>query len=159
MTELNLEERKIELQFGIFGDLSRNLSLKGKITIIKTLAIPQIQFLFNMIYISDKVVKKIDELVYNFLWNSKPPKIKKSTIIAPIKEGGLGMIDTQTIHQSAKISWIKRLLQPNDSKWNYFMLFMLNIEPQNFNKNPGVQASNNAKTITTNKLYMHGILL
>ena len=146
VTELNLEERIKNLSTVLNIWRSRNLSLKGKITIIKTLAIPQIQFLFNMIYIPDNVIKKIDELVYNFLWNSKPPKIKKSTIIAPIKEGGLGMIDTQTIHQSAKISWIKRLLQPNDSKWKTLMLYMLNLEQQNFNKNPGVRASNNAKT-------------
>ena len=88
---------------------SRSLSLKGKITILKTLAIPQIQFLFNMIYIPENIIKKIDNLIYNFLWNSKLPKIKKSTIIAPIPDGGLSMVDTHSIHQSAKISWIKRL--------------------------------------------------
>ena len=37
---------------------SRHLSLKGKITIIKTLAIPQRQFLFNMIYIPENVITK-----------------------------------------------------------------------------------------------------
>ena len=34
-----------------------------------------------------------------------------------VKEGGLGMIDTKTIHQSEKISWIRRLFQITDAKW------------------------------------------
>ena len=122
------------------------MSLKGKITIIKTLAIPQIQFLFNMIFIPDKIIKQIDDLVYKFLWNAKPPKIKKSTIIAPIKEGRLGMIDTHTIPQSAKISWIRRLFQPTDAKWKTLMLHMLNIELQHLNKNCGSQIASKAKT-------------
>ena len=69
-----------------------------------------------MIYIPENIIKQMDKLVYNFLWNAKPPK-KSSTIIAPIKEGGLGMINTQTIHQAAKISWIRRLFQTTDAKW------------------------------------------
>ena len=144
--KLNLEERIKKLNTILNIWRSRSLSLKGKITIIKTLAIPQIQFLFNMIYIPDNIIKQIDELVYSFLWNSKPPKIKKSTIIAPIKEGGLGMIDTHTIHQAAKISWIRRLFHTTDAKWKTLMLHMLNVDIKNLNKNPGVQVSNNAKT-------------
>ena len=57
VTELNLEERIKNLSTVLNIWKSRNLSLKGKITIIKTLAIPQIQFLFNMIYIPDNVEK------------------------------------------------------------------------------------------------------
>ena len=144
--KLNLDDRIKKLSTILNIWRSRNLSLKGKITIIKTLAIPQLQFLFNMIYIPDYIIKQIDNLVYNFLWNSKPAKIKKSTIIAPIKEGGLGMIDTHTIHQSAKISWIRRLFQTPDTKWKTLTLYMLNTNLQNLNKNPGIQASSNAKT-------------
>ena len=75
--KLNLDDRIKKLNTILNIWRTRNLSLKGKITIIKTLAIPQIQFLFNMIYIPDNIIKQIDNLVYIFLWNSKPPKIKK----------------------------------------------------------------------------------
>ena len=74
----------------------RCLSLKGKITIIKTLIIPQIHFLFAMIYIPENILQKIDKILFDFLWSSKPAKIKRSTIIAPIEEGGLGMVDVYT---------------------------------------------------------------
>ncbi len=51
VTELNLNDRIKSMETIINIWKPRRLSLKGKITIIKTLILPQIQFLFSMIYI------------------------------------------------------------------------------------------------------------
>ena len=48
--ELNINNRIKNIQTIVNIWRSRMLSLKGKITIIKTLIIPQVQFLFSMIY-------------------------------------------------------------------------------------------------------------
>ena len=74
---------------------SRKLSIKGKITILRTLILPPVQFIFLMIVIPDTILKRLDNLFFDFLWDSKPAKVKMSTIIAPIKHGGLAMIPTQ----------------------------------------------------------------
>ena len=50
MLNLNLENRLKNMNTIINIWKSRSLSLKGKITIIKTLILPQINFLFSMIY-------------------------------------------------------------------------------------------------------------
>ena len=50
------------------------------------------------------------------------------------------MIDTHTIHQSAKISWIRRLFQPTDAKWKTL------IDLQHLNKNCGTKIANKAKS-------------
>ena len=122
MLELNLDNRLKNMSTIINIWKSRCLSLKGKITIIKTLILPQINFLFSMIYIPDQILQKIDKLLFDYIWNSKPAKIKRSTIIAPIREGGMGMIDVFTIHHASKISWIKRLYSPDQAKWKNIML-------------------------------------
>ena len=95
------------------------LALKGKITIIKTLIIPQVQFLFSTKFIPDNTntLNKIDKILFEFIWDAKPPKIKRNTIIAPIGEGELGMVDIFCVHHAAKISWIRRLSENNDNKW------------------------------------------
>ena len=113
----------------------RQLSLKGKIMILKTLVLPQIQFLLGMIYVPDKILLEIDTILFNFLWTGKPSKIKKSTIIAPLAEGGLGMIDIHAVHTAAKCSWLKRLFYQSDSKWKKSMWYMLNIDTKVLNKN------------------------
>ena len=49
--------------------------------------------------------------MYDFLWNSKPDKIKRSTLVKDYDQGGLRMIDIETFIWSLKASWIKRFLQ------------------------------------------------
>ena len=56
---------------------SRNISLKGKLIILKTLILHQILYLFNLIYVLKSVLDKIYELFVTFLLNSKPSKVYK----------------------------------------------------------------------------------
>ena len=106
--------------------LGRHLSLKGKITILRTLIIPQISFLFAVLFAPFCILEKVDKLLLSFLWNNKTPKIKRETIIASIEEGGLKMPDIFEINKAAKITWVKRLAIETNGKWKDLML--LNID-------------------------------
>ena len=66
-----------------------------------------------MVFILENTLKEIDKMLLKFLWNNKPAKIKRNTIIAPIKEGGLNMVDVFAVHSAAKCGWLKRLLAGN----------------------------------------------
>ncbi len=114
----------------------RYLSLKGKITIIRTLILPQIQFLFSSIQISTTIMKRIDKMLFDFLWNKKTAKVKRKTIIGLIEDGGLKMVDVYAVHTSAKFSWLRRLLDTTQGKWKTLMWKMLNISTRLLNKNP-----------------------
>ena len=117
----------------------RNLSLKGKILIIRTLILPQIQFLFNMIEIPINIIRKIDEMLFEYLWNGKTHKIKQNTVIGPIEHGGLNMIDVYAIQKAANIGWIKRLFDNNRSKWKTLFIYMANIDKDKLKYNPGTK--------------------
>ena len=88
-----------------------------------------------MIYVPYNILLKLDELLFKFLWNNKPPKVKRTTIIAPIEDGGLGMVDVFEVHSTAKCGWIRRLMSDTDGKWKNTMWIMLDIEPNILNKN------------------------
>ena len=124
----------------------RKLSLKGKITILRTLILPQIQFLFSMITIPELILKQLDKIFFDYLWDNKPAKIKRSTIIAPIELGGLAMIDVYAIHSVSKCSWIRRLFDKTDSKWKNTFLYLLNIDKDMLNKNLDLQMAAKCKT-------------
>ena len=124
----------------------RNLSLKGKITIIKTLILPQIQFFFSMIYIPEESLKTIDDLLFNYLWDNKTAKIKRTTIIDTIENGGLDMVDVYAVHITAKCGWIKRLFDVNQTKWKITMLHMIQINKNILNKNINIIRSELGKT-------------
>ena len=96
----------------------RNLSLFGKITIIKTLALPNIIYCASMAIVPPEVYKKIEKLVYGFIWNSKD-RIKRNQLINKIEEGGLNMVDIKSRLDSLKAIWVKRILtENNNSSWN-----------------------------------------
>ena len=80
-----------------------------------------------------KISKEIDKILFQF--HNKPAKI--STIIAPVCEGGLGMIDIYSTHSAAKCSWIKQLYNNRESKWKTCMTYMLSIDSDTLNTNYG----------------------
>jgi hypothetical protein len=70
--------------------------------VIKTLALPKLihlQSLFN----------DLNKLFFNFIWDGKPGKIKRNTLIADFEDGGLRMIHLQQFNAYLKITWVKRL--------------------------------------------------
>ena len=52
-------------------------------------------------------LKKINRLVFNFIWN-KTDRIKRNTIIGHIKDGGLGIIDVESKIKALKAAWVIR---------------------------------------------------
>ena len=117
MVTLNFNKRIENIKKILFTWNSRTLSLKGRITIIKALVLPQILFLFNLIYVPKEILDQINKEFLNFLWRNKPPKIKKETIIGQLEDGGLKMIDVYNMHVAAKCSWIKWLVSKENGCW------------------------------------------
>ena len=114
--KLNYNERIKSMQQTLHIWRARSLSWKGKITILKTLVIPQVIHLFSNIYTPMHILERIDTLFFYFLWGGKPPRVKKSTIINDYHEGGLKMPDIYSIHISQKVIWLKRLTNDNKTK-------------------------------------------
>ena len=114
-TNLNEKLHKFKTVLAIWSQ--RDLSLKGKITILKSLALPQLLYTFSVLYVPEDIIDKVDKMMFKFLWNGKPVKIKKTTIIADIQNGGLKMPDIRAMITSQKIMWMKRILCDEKSKW------------------------------------------
>ena len=93
----------------------RKLTLMGKIVVIKNFALPKLIYPLTSLQNPPKeTVKQIEQLMYSFLWDNKPDKIKRSTLIKDYNQGGLRMIDIEKFIWSLKASWIKRFLQPEN---------------------------------------------
>ena len=96
----------------------RNVSLLGKILLIKTFAISQLVYLLSVLPSpSNNYFKELEKTLFNFIWNGKPDKMKRTTAIAPLNKGGLNMINIATQNKSLKITWIQRLLDNSNANW------------------------------------------
>ena len=113
----NLESRLLSLEKCLNVWSSRDLTLYGKINIVKSLALSKLFFVAAVLPIPDDFIKNVNKQVVEFIWNHKNPKIKKTTMIGEKKEGGLGMPDFDIINKSLKAAWVKRLSVPECATW------------------------------------------
>ena len=99
---------------------TRNLSLMGRIAIVKTLGISLLTYHMMNLEMPNTGLKALEKIIYEYIWQGKhKAKIKKSTLMAPIEKGGLNAPDIYTQNDAWKISWIEKLCRPQ--KWNIFI--------------------------------------
>ncbi len=104
---------------------ARELSIKGKITVLKTMALPVLLYVSSNLPVSDDFVKQVSKEMYSFVWSGKPEKIKRDTLISDVKDGGLKMLDFMSMVKAQKVMWVKRLLSDSKSSWKAFPLWAL----------------------------------
>ena len=124
----NLIGKKIEKMNSLFLSWSkRNLSILGKVLIIKALIIPIFTFIVSSCVIPKKYKKDIESKCFKFIWNGKPDKVKRNTLIGDFEKGGLKMIDIESYFISLKASWVCRLADTKFSNWKLIPLKYLKV--------------------------------
>ena len=124
MINKNFSERIHNLETPLQLWSGRFLSLKGKVTIIQTLALPQLLYTANVLYTPPWVIDKVNKLLVNFLWNNKKPKIKLKTVIGEIDKGGLKMPHFESKLKALKITWSKHMLHNSVLPWKEILKVM-----------------------------------
>ena len=96
----------------------RKLSLYGKVTIIKTQLQSQLIYQLSVLPSPHKnFLNQFERLMFKFLWDSKPDKIKRVSLYGPKHEGGLSMPDVANQNIALKVAWVKRLINAENSGW------------------------------------------
>ena len=125
--DLNYHERikKLKSLLNIWGQ--RNISLKGKITVLWSVALPLILYTCSILYTPQWVIKEVDMIFFKFLWSNKKHHVKKASIISNIEGGGLKMLDFESMVKANKISWIKRYNSNKQSKCAILATVLVNM--------------------------------
>jgi len=96
---------------------NRKLTLIGKINIVKTLALSKLIFNSSNLNLSKNLSDTITSMIFNFIWQGKPPKIERMTIVGEKNKGRLKMVDFEVMNTALKFAWVKRICQNSDSSW------------------------------------------
>ena len=95
-----------------------NLTPIGKITVVKTLAISKLNHLFIALPTPDRnILKKLESLIFGFIWNGKPDKINRKKITLSYSMGGLNMVEISKFISALKVTWVHRMYLNNDAPW------------------------------------------
>jgi len=95
---------------------SRNLSLVGKILIVKSQALSKLQFMASATEVPREYIRKMKKSIYNFIWSGKD-RVKREIIAKPWEEGGLKMPILEDMIAAAAIHWFRRALECQDKLW------------------------------------------
>ena len=56
------------------------------------------------------LIKKVEKILFKFIWNGKPDEIKRDVIYCKKEMGGLNMTNISHFIDALNIAWFKRLL-------------------------------------------------
>ena len=79
--KLNLEDKIAILEKTLNNWKRRKLTLIGKIHIVKTLGLSKLIYSASVLAMSKHTVERINKIIFNFLWDGKPAKIKKKLLL------------------------------------------------------------------------------
>jgi len=126
---------KLERQLDIWR--GRQLTLEGKILIVKTFGISQLIYSLQSTVIKTEDLRKIDDIIFRFIWNIKKSnkissgKINRTIMKAEIEKGGLNAPDIEIIDKSIKYKNLLRHTQTT-SKHPLASIYKSKLENCNF---------------------------
>ena len=87
------------------------MTLSGKVLIINSLIASLLVYRMQVIHtLPERFVQDFNDIVNDFLWKGKRPKIPLQTLMVRSDQGGLGLVDVVAKHKSLLLTWIKHAL-------------------------------------------------
>ena len=93
------------------------LSLPGRLTIMKTYLISQLNYIGSFLPAPDGILQAIQNCINNYV--KKNIRISEDRIYLPAKLGGLGIFKVKTFLQAQHCSWIMRAFKFTIDNWRY----------------------------------------
>ena len=131
-TEIKNWSSKIESIKSTLNQWSRrDLTLQGRILILKTMALAKVVYLVSSISIPSWAVNEINKEFFQFVWRNKRDKIARKVMINEIERGGLNMLDFRSFCLSMKAVWAVKLNKSDGEGWS--------IIPKKYFENCGIE--------------------
>ena len=122
--ELNYDDTLRALSETLAGWKWRNLTLYGKIQVVKTFVIPKFMSRASLLCSTKKIIKELNSIIYRFIWKGCD-KIKRLALISDYKNGGLRMPHIKTLIDTQRIICLKKYIEDYDSPWKHVLSFFL----------------------------------
>ena len=103
----------------------RSLTIKGKMTIFKTLALSKVLYLSFLTVVPNYIIDELIKIQTNFTWKNTPAKIKHKTLIIDHKQGSAKCADVTFKTISLQCLGLKQLFDDPLQEWKVIPLFYI----------------------------------
>ena len=111
----------------------RDLSIHGKIVVVKTFLVSQLIYVMQSIGVPEDALIKINTMLYKFVWQRKHSnrkafeKVKRTTMEADYQYGGQKMINVNNLQKIFYLQWAGKLYMSDDKEqWSDIPKWHLN---------------------------------
>jgi hypothetical protein len=101
-----------------------NLTMVGRINIIKSLLFSQILYLGSFLMPSQGKLKTLQKILDDFALDGT--RIAKDRITMPVEMGGLGLFDVEKFLVSQQAGWVFKALKSSRDNWRYKLRALCN---------------------------------
>ena len=106
----------------------RTLTPFGRITVLKTLIISELNHLFIALpNPTAEIINTLQKKFFNFIWQSRTDRVKRDVLVQNYDKGGLKMINLRHYICALKGSWIRKLITKDSKYINIFESKYTNI--------------------------------
>lgn len=134
MESLNFNKQITEIKKMIKSWCRRNLTVLGRITILKSLIISKLTYLLLCLpNPPETFINTLNTIFFEFIWQSNTDRVKRDIMIQNYENGGVKMTNVFLFMKSLKVSWIRRLSVTN-SKWYKLLMHTCNFKLENLFK-------------------------
>ena len=117
-TYANYEDRLTKIQNILKNWTLRNLTLIGKVTIVKTLVMPQLVHLFTSLpNPPNSFFTQLETEIFKFIWDNKNDKIKRGVLYCSKENGGLNLQHPPSFCNSLKLTWLGKIFNNDNHQW------------------------------------------
>ena len=113
--ELNYDKKIQKLKTKLDMWSSRDLTIFGRAMLTKTSGVSQLIYSASNLDAPKGIVEIVRTKSFKFLWKNRKNKIKRSDIYQDLDNGGIRMIDFDSMLKALKLTWIPRLLRTSDN--------------------------------------------
>ena len=105
----------------------RDLSFRGRSVILKAVLCSSIWYVGSLILMPQSVEKRLNKLLFTFLWNSQPEALKREMLLNDFPNGGLNVIDIKTKIESFLVKQVLQLFNGSQVKWKYLAIYWIGL--------------------------------
>lgn len=99
----------------LYGWRQRVLGIRGRVLVINAIMIPKLVYTLQVCPVPDWVFPAVGALIRSFLWKTKALAIAHATMIGPVEQGGLRLVDLRLKVNSLRLKLLSRMLDDSTS--------------------------------------------
>ena len=98
----------------------RKLSYLGKAKLCNLLILPQFWYIATIFPPPTNVLKSIEQIIYEFMWDKGKDKVNRKTMILPASNGGVGLVNIKLKYYSLFLNQMIKVFNNHDTPWVNF---------------------------------------